>query len=350
MKLKIKLPLLFLLMFMLTTLFIFLYLIKALIADEGHMWLKNIMGPLHFQLLLVLCILMGITFVGLTVYLHFNITKPIQILNSRLTKVKVGQSRTSLQSRRRDEIGELYNHFNEMEDRLYQAHKEQVDMIAAIAHDLKTPLTAINGFMELLTIQKHLSEREKQDYYKLIIKKSKHIAELIDAFSAYTRDELTMETMALNSVCVQKMFENIAAEYETELSGFDVELTWKHSFLSNQLVMLNEPMIRRVFGNLFSNAVKYGEKKHLKIYMSGYTRGKDAYLQIEDNGKGVPDQELSSLFQKFYTVDKSRKMKNGGTGLGLASCKSIIERHGGEISAFHSDYGGLGIRFALPLR
>lgn len=300
-------------------------------------------------MLLLLCIATGIMFVVLTVYLHFHITKPIQILNSRLIKVNIGHSRAFLQSRRKDEIGELYNHFNEMEERLYQAHKEQVDMIAAIAHDLKTPLTTITGFMELLTMQKHLSEREKQEYYNLIIKKSKHIAELIDAFSAFNRDETTLEMIDMEPVGVQKLFENIAAEYETELSGFDFELVWKHSFLQNQLVMINEHMIRRVFGNLFSNAVRYGDKKDLKVYMSGYTRDNNAFFQIEDNGAGVPDQELSSLFLKFYTVDKSRQTNNGGTGLGLASSKSIIERHGGEISAFHSEYGGLGIRFTLPL-
>jgi signal transduction histidine kinase len=108
-------------------------------------------------------------------------------------------------------------------------------------------------------------------------------------------------------------------------------------------------MIRRVFGNLFSNAVRYGEKKNLKVYMSGYASGYYAYFQVEDNGIGVPDNELPSLFLKFFTIDKSRQSKNGGTGLGLASCKSIIEHHGGEVCAFHSEHGGLGIRFTLPL-
>lgn len=352
MKLKIKLPLLFLLMFLLMFLLIIIFLvlyIKSLVADEGHMWQGNIFSPLHFQLLLFLSILMGLMFVVLIVYFHFNITKPIQILNSRLTKVNIGYSRTSLHSRRKDEIGELYNHFNEMEERLYQAHREQVDMIAAIAHDLKTPLTTITGFVELISMQKNLPEREKQEYYELIIKKSKHMVEMIDAFSAFTKEEFTLDTIDMKPVEAHRFFENIAAEYETELSGFDYKLIWKHSFNPNQFIMINEHMIRRVYGNLFSNAVRYGEKKDLKVYMSGYARGNYACFQIEDNGVGVPNQEMSSLFNKFFTVDKSRQMNYGGTGLGLASSKSIIEHHGGKISAFHSNYGGLGIRFSLPL-
>ncbi|MFZ5967470.1 MAG: sensor histidine kinase [Bacillota bacterium] len=345
MKLKVKLPLLFLLMFLLIVVSGGLYLNTLSVHEKP----VTVSGSEHLQILLFLFVVAGLIFAILTVYFHFNITKPIQILNIRLKSVNMRRTVTSLYSKRKDEIGELYNHFNEMEERLHQAHKEQIDMIAAIAHDLKTPLTTITGFVELLAMQQNLSEREKQEYYELILKKSKHIAELINSFSAFTKDELELETIEMKPIEVLKLFENIAAEYEIELSGLDYELNWEHSFSANQLIMINEHMIRRVFGNLFSNAVRYGGKKDLKVYMSGYVRGYYAYFQIEDNGVGVPDNELPSLFLKFFTIDKSRQSNSGGTGLGLASCKSIIEHHDGEICAFHSDYGGLGIRFILPL-
>ncbi|WP_244671087.1 sensor histidine kinase [Bacillus sp. NTK034] len=252
-------------------------------------------------------------------------------------------------SRRTNEIGDLYNHFNEMEERLYQAHREQVDMIAAIAHDLKTPLTTITGFVELLSIQKDLTKLDTQDYYELIMKKTKHMVELIDAFSMYTKNEAMFETIAMIPIAAHKLFDTIASEYETELSGFDFRLTWKHTFNPNQLIRINEHMIRRVFGNLFSNAVRYSNSDDLHVYLTGYVQEGYAYFQLEDNGVGVPNQDLSLLFRKFYTVDKSRQMSNGGSGLGLASCKLIIEHHGGQINAFHSNHGGLGIRFTLPL-
>lgn len=304
------------------------------------------------QLLLFLWLLLFLIatmFAALAVYFHFSITRPIQVLNTRLKRVNIGHSFTSLYLKRKDEIGELYHYFNEMQARLHQAHREQVDMIAAIAHDLKTPLTTINGFVELLTLQKDLSESDKQEYYELILKKSKHMVDLINYFSAFTRDELKLEAIHKQPVQVLKLFESIVAEYETELSGFNYRLTSSHSFNANQVVMINEPMIRRVFGNLFGNILRYGERKELQIYLSGYPEGDYAHFQVEDNGVGVPAQDLSSLFQKFFTVDKSRENKSGGTGLGLASCKSIIEHHGGQISAFHSQYGGLGIRFTIPL-
>ena len=292
-------------------------------------------------------------FLLLTMYFHYNITKPIQALNTRLKSVGMGrgESLNSLQlkaTRRNDEIGELYKQFNDMEKKLYFARKEQIDMIAAIAHDLKTPLTTINGFVELLLL-KELPEGEKKEYYELILKKSNYITEIINGFSAFTKDELELETTEKKPVEALKLFEDIAAEYETELSGLDSALVWNHSFNPNQYVWINEPMLRRVFGNLFSNVVRYAGENELKVYMSGYTQDHYAYFQVEDNGRGVPEKDLSYLFLKFFTVDKSRQSKSGGTGLGLASCKSIIEHHGGEISAFQSSYGGLGIRFTLPL-
>lgn len=101
-----------------------------------------------------------------------------------------------------------------------------------IAHDLKTPLTAITGFIELLSMQKNITEKEKQEYYELIIKKSNHMAELLEAFTKFTKDELKLETIDMKPVESKRLFENIAAEYETELSGFDCKLSWKHNFHS----------------------------------------------------------------------------------------------------------------------
>jgi signal transduction histidine kinase len=237
-----------------------------------HTYGKELIWQIY-EVSIFMLIQMGLLFVILTVYLHYNITKPMQLLNLRLESVNVGRSHSSRYLKRKDEIGELYNHFNGMEERLHQANREQIDMIAAIAHDLKTPLTTINGFVELLAIQKDLAEKEKQEYYALILKKSRHITDLINDFSRFTRDELELEIIEMKPVEAVKLFENIAAEYETELSGLDYELEWKHSFNLNHRFTINEHMIRRVFGNLFGNIVRYGERKDLKVYMNGSVSG-----------------------------------------------------------------------------
>ncbi|MGZ7442988.1 ATP-binding protein [Paenibacillus sp. TH7-28] len=347
MTLKIKLPLLFLLMFIVFMVSIGIYL-KIIFAAYSPIR-SSLLDPRYIGLLLPIFAIACFIFIILIIYIHFRIEQPIQLLNTRLEKVNIVHPMPPLAQRSNDEIGDLYKHFNKMEERLRLAHKEQTDMIAAIAHDLKTPLTSINGFAELLATHKNLPETEKQEYYELIQRKSKYMVELIDDFSSFTKEKLDLESMIAKPIDASKLFEDIALEYEYELAGLDCELTCCHSFTGNMLLTVNEPMIRRVFGNLFSNAVRYGGKNELKVYMTGYPQGHYAYFHIEDNGIGVPDKDIPSLFLKFFTVDKSRQIQKGGLGLGLASCKSIIEHHGGKIYAYPSEYGGLGIKFSLPL-
>lgn len=347
MKLKIKLPLLFLLMLLIFMFSIGLYL-KFVFAVYSPIS-GTLLDSRYIALLLPIFAIACCIFFILIIYIYFFIEKPIRRLNTRLGEVNVVHPLPPLASGRNDEIGELYKHFNKMEQRLQLAHREQTDMIAAIAHDLKTPLTSINGFTELLATHKDLPETEKQECYELIQKKSAYMVELIHDFSSFTKEKLELESMVAGPVQATGLFAEIAFEYEYELAGLDIELTCRHSFTDSIWIMANEPMLRRVFGNLFSNAVRYGGKNKLKVYMSGYLREHYAYFQIEDNGIGVPDKDISSLFLKFFTVDQSRQIRKGGLGLGLASCKSIIEHHGGEIVAYPSEYGGLGIRFSLPL-
>lgn len=258
MKLKIKLPLLFLVMFIVFMASIGIYL-KFIFAEYSPIS-SSLLDPSYIVLLLPIFAIACFIFIILIMYIHFCIEEPIRLLNSRLERINIVHPLPPLALRSNDEIGDLYNHFNNMEKRLQLAHKEQMDMIAAIAHDLKAPLTSINGFAELLAMQKGLPENEKQEYYELIQKKSKYMAELINDFVSFIKEKLNLESMTVKPVNASKLFENIALEYEHELSGFDYELIYKHLFKENMMLMVNEIMIGRVFGNLFSNVVRYGGK------------------------------------------------------------------------------------------
>lgn len=297
-----------------------------------------------FLLLALACL-----FVFLNTYMHYNVTKPIQRLNKRLGKIRGSYIGEGLKVSRRDEIGELYNHVAEMESRLRESNQEQVDMIAAITHDIKTPLTSINGFIELLLTKHSLTEQEKLEYIRLVDKKSRHLTELISEFSAYAKNEMLLPAVTLKPASAKRFFESVANEYEAELAGLDFTLTWEHSFKAGDRIAVDEPMLRRVFANLFSNAVRYGAVEELRVSLRGSVKEHEAVFILEDNGVGVPEEAVPHLFQRFFTVDSSRQSQEGGSGLGLASCKSIVERHGGEIAAYSSPMGGLGIRFTLPI-
>ncbi|UII56159.1 HAMP domain-containing histidine kinase [Cytobacillus spongiae] len=325
--------------------------------EGGTRYFLLVERPLHLkkssfqsvvtQTTLFLLLVLITIFAALVVYFHYFITSPIEKLNKHLSKVSLRGPLPSLSTKRKDEIGELYHHVKHMEDRIHKAREEQVNMIAAIAHDLKTPLTSINGFLELMDTQKEMTDEQKKEYLKLIKKKSQHITELVNEFSSFSKGEMEIHELELDTVNLKTLFENIASEYEAELSGFDYELIWSHSFYENQTLLLNEKSMRRVFANIFSNAVKYSQKEDLKIYMKGFNDDERAIITIEDNGVGVPTEQLHHIFMRFFTVDQSRQTEQGGTGLGLATCKSIVERQGGIISAYRSPYGGLGIRIEL---
>lgn len=277
MKLKIKLSLLFLVIFIVFMVSIGIYL-KFIFAAYSPIS-SSLLNPSYIGLLFPIFAIACFIFIILIMYIYFFIEKPIRLLNTRLERINIVHPLPPLALRSNDEIGDLYNHFNKMEERLQLAHKEQTDMIAAIAHDLKAPLTSINGFAELLAMQKVLSENEKQEYYDLIQRKSKYMAELINDFVSFTKEKQDFESMTLKPVYASKLFENIAKEYEYELSGLDCELAYKHSFTGNMMLMVNENMIGRVFGNLFSNVVRYGGKNELKVYMTGYLQ--EAYINVK---------------------------------------------------------------------
>ncbi|MDR6227333.1 sensor histidine kinase [Desmospora profundinema] len=299
-----------------------------------------------FGFLLVFLLLL---FVMLGWYFNATITRPLARLNARLDAVVLRRPLPPLQRKGWDdsEIGELYRRFGEMEKRLYRAHREQVDMVAAIAHDLKTPLTSMNGFLELLTTRYAPTDTKQREYLDLVKRKADNLASLLDHFSAFARDEVSLQEMELEERLMRPLFESIAREYEAELAGLDRACHWSHD-LGDERVLLHEPMIRRLFANLVHNAFRHGKRQDLAVWLTATVHGDHIRICVEDNGRGVPREALDALFGRFFTVDASRREQNG-SGLGLASCRSIVERHGGRIQADVSSKGGLAVSFQLPL-
>lgn len=366
MKLKFKLPLSFLGIILVTMVAFFIFVrfqTSKTVLDALVEYRKNLAGAgnnfvlaelINANLLgkfLVFFLAVGlVSFAAMTLFFHNNITKPINKLNDRLKTVSKFQHREPLGFKSKDEIGELYAHVAEMEGRLHEAHLYEVNVIGAIAHDLKTPLTSINGFLELIETQPDLNDQKKAEYMRLVRKKAEDMTELVQEFSNYTALEIQMYEIKLNEINAAELLNKVGNEYEAELAGMDIEFEWNNQ-LGNEILLANELLLRRLFANIFSNAVRYGIKESVKvgeekriIRMHGYAEDSKVCITIEDNGNGVPDSELEKIFQKFYTLSPARQRKHGGTGLGLASCESIMTRLGGSISAYRDNLGGLGIR------
>lgn len=309
-------------------------------------WYEQV-KPMKSLLLLVIAVLV-ISVIGLIFYLQSHIVKPLTLLHTYMKTFHFKNMKLPKLERRQDEIGELMKDFAEMGQRLETSHNEQVDMIAAVSHDIKTPLTSIIGYVERLSGSKTLSEAKKEDYYRIIHRKAKDIEKLVEDFSAFSDMEHDTLKITTERVFVQSFIQSICTEYEEELQAHQAHLEWTCHVPDDVQVELDMKKMRRVFANIVHNALIYvSPPVHLRL--SCESQDGNLRISFEDNGEGVPDEELERIFDKLYRVDPSRSRAGGGSGLGLSTCKSMIEAHGGRIYAYRNPMGGLGIGFTIPL-
>lgn len=306
------------------------------------------LGVLFHRTVLVFLALLLILFILLIVYFDHFINKPIHQLNQRLHKVKVNRKPLPPKYNRKDEIGELYQHVYSMEKRLYRSHTEQINIIASIAHDLKTPLTTIQGFSELLTSSTDHDPETKREYLQLIQSKAAYMQQLLDQFSSYIRNEYALLDMEFKEIKAADFFQSIAEEYEAELSGLGCTFLSQHLFSDNDLIQANAEMLRRVIANLIGNAIQHAKADPLTVSFTAYADEEMAHFIIEDNGEVDPEQWVNTPFTPWTPLKPSKTKKR--SGMGLAICQMITQRHGGDLFTFRSTrHGGFGVEFTIPL-
>ncbi len=293
-----------------------------------------------------------IVFIGLLiVYLHYSLVRPLTSLNRGLEKVNYRYSSTppAVENlKRKDELGELTRKFAAMQQRLAVSYQQQNEMIASISHDLKTPLTSIIGFLERL-ISRKIPDQKQAEYHRIIFQKAQDIQELITEFNDYALSDLEETASGKVTVSLEEFINELAGEYQFELEGKNIAFNSSFDVGKERYLEINPQKIRRVFANLVNNSLKHAANLQT-ITMKCVIDNGYACFALEDDGSGVPAQELASIFEKFYRIDKSRSRSKGGSGLGLAICQKIVESHGGSIQAYLTPQGGMGITFSLPLK
>ncbi|MGB4438559.1 MAG: HAMP domain-containing sensor histidine kinase [Sedimentibacter sp.] len=301
-------------------------------------------GKLIIFSLISLCMMV----LFLIFYLHHSVVSPLLVLQDSFETVNYRSNKVGVITKRNDEIGELYKKFEEMVKKLELSHRQQIDMISSISHDLKTPLTSIIGYVERLSDDKVKSEQKKLEYYDIIYRKAHDIECLIEEFSTYAKNEYSCGSLQKHNIKVIDFFNSICEEYSNELEAYDVDFVCQPDTIQDVSMEVDVNQLRRVFANLVSNSLKY-VKHPVKIFMSYKIEKNFVRFSVEDNGGGVPEEELSQIFNNFYRVDKSRSRDKGGSGLGLSICRTIIESHQGRVWAYNIDQKGFGIAFVLPL-
>lgn len=276
--------------------------------------------------------------VGLWVYR--SIAVPLVKLKKATQNIKEGNLDFVLDVEGKDEFSELCQDFEEMRRRLKESteeksliEKENRELISNISHDLKTPITAVKGYVEGI-MDGVADTPEKMDrYVRTIYNKTNEMDHLINELTFYSKIDTNRIPYTFSKLNVEDYFEDCSEEVGLELETRGIELVYANYVEKDVMVIADGEQIRRVIHNIISNAIKYMDKPKGIIQIRIKDVGDFIQIEIEDNGKGIGPKDLPYIFDRFYRTDVSRNSSKGGSGIGLSSVKKILEDHGGKVWA-----------------
>ncbi len=252
-----------------------------------------------------------------------------------------------------DELAYLASTLNNMADdiqtliakeRATEASKNE--LITNVAHDLRTPLTAILGYLDLIENNPELDPETRQKYVSIASAKAKQLQQLIEDLFGFTKLSYGKLALDIERVDIVKLLEQVIDEFYPVFEQHDMECEFKSEIKS---LMMNGDgtLLARLFDNLLNNAAKYGSDGKLVMVELEFTEPVIT-INVTNFGPEIPQNEIPLLFEKFYRVEQSRSSSTGGTGLGLAIVKSIAELHGGEVGCT-SENGHTTFTVKLPV-
>lgn len=276
--------------------------------------------------------------VGLWVYR--SIAVPLVKLKKATQNIKEGNLDFVLDVEGNDEFSELCQDFEEMRRRLKESteeknliEKENKELISNISHDLKTPITAVKGYIEGI-MDGVADTPEKMDrYVRTIYNKTNEMDHLINELTFYSKIDTNRIPYTFSKLNVEDYFADCAEEVGLELETRGIELVYANYVEKDVMVIADGEQIRRVIHNIISNAIKYMDKPKGIIQIRVKDVGDFIQIEIEDNGKGIGPKDLPYIFDRFYRTDVSRNSSKGGSGIGLSIVKKILEDHGGKVWA-----------------
>ena len=298
-------------------------------------------------------ILVGAGFVLLS-WIYSSILRPLDELRHATQKIKDGDLDFTLETENDDEIGQLTEDFEEMRIRLKESQEEKMkseneskELISNIAHDLKTPITAIQGYAEGILDGVASSPEMMEKYIRTIYNKANDMSRLIDELTYYSKIDTNKIPYNYKKLSVREYFDDCAEEIGLDMESRGIEFAYQNSVAEDVLVIADPEQLRKVINNIVGNSVKYLDKTpgHVSIHVSDI--GDFIQCDISDNGCGVAKQDLTRIFERFFRTDASRNSLRGGSGIGLSIVKKIIEDHGGRIWASSVEGEGLTIHFLL---
>ena len=233
--------------------------------------------------------------------------------------------------------------------------KSRKEFITCIAHDLRTPLTSVIGYLQLVMAKAHASRSNEElqikneEYVKIAYEKAIRLQGLIEELFSFTKTDSTELRLHLTEIDVVKLMEQLADECYPSLQEAGLALEFKTSAEVIKIEADGELMARAI-ANLLTNGIKYGKDgKKIIIDLYRENENSDVHIRIINYGRLIPKKDIDHIFDKFYRVEESRSLQTGGAGLGLAITQNIVELHGGSVNV-KSDLSGTVFEIVLPAK
>ena len=311
-------------------------------------------SAVHFETVVVLVfVLIGIVlFTAIFYLLQKRSFSYIQKLSDAMREIADGNLNTYVQVEDDNEFSDMASNLNYMikelnalMERERESERTKNELITNIAHDLRTPLTSIIGYLELISNSKNLTEETRIKYTEVAYTKAKKLQKLIEDLFGLTKLNCGKIALNLSKVDLVKLLTQLMEEFYPSFSNNNLSYSLK-SNVNTAIITADPNLLARLFENLIGNAIKYGaDGKEINVKIDAAPS--IVKVSVINYGKVIPEEEVGFIFDKFYRLEQSRSSKTGGTGLGLAIAKNIVELHSGTIEV-KSNFEGT--HFIVSLR
>ncbi len=271
-----------------------------------------------------------------------TITRPVRELTGATQRMAAGELGIQVPVRTQDEVGELATSFNVMSHDLAQAARVRRQLTADIAHDLRTPLSVILGYTEALSDEKLSGSPET---YEIMHKEAQHLSHLIEDLRLLSLADTGELPLNRRPVATQALLARTAAAHQPQAAKKAIALLVDAAPTLPQINVDPERMAQ-VLNNLVSNALRYTPEGG-QVTLGAAVRKDSILLTVTDSGAGISAADLPNIFNRFYRGDEARQ-QNGASGLGLAIAKSIVQAHGGTLTAANAPGSGAIFTISLP--
>ena len=302
-------------------------------AWGGDTLLYNILKALQVMSPVIILAIMAI---GSIIFLACAIKKPLQYLDDVIDAAKTLSDPDAPAVSLSQELSEVENELNlaraQSRENLRlrrDAEQRKNDLIMYLAHDLKTPLSSVIGYLTLLHDEGEISPELREKYLSIALDKAERLEDLINEFFEITRFNLSEITLQYGRINLTRLLEQLVFEFEPMLK--DKNLRCDLRAANDMMLRCDGDKIQRVFDNLLRNAVLYSYPD-TEIAITAEVRGGKAVICFRNHGDAIPEEKLARIFEQFYRLDAARS-SSGGAGLGLAIARQIVELHGGVIEA-----------------